>query len=83
VSRHDPWVSGRHEDPSVCPPCAAQPCGRVALGVSACGEDDVERNVNQGAEQAEDAGSELEKAGEDAAREAEKAAEDAQDELEK
>jgi hypothetical protein len=57
--------------------------GRVALGVSACGEDDVERNVNQGAEQAEDAGSELEKAGEDAAREAEKAAEDAQDELEK
>ncbi|HZH24334.1 MAG TPA: hypothetical protein VEY49_05475 [Solirubrobacteraceae bacterium] len=55
----------------------------VALGVSACGEDDVERNVNQGAEQAEDAGSELEKAGEDAAREAEKAAEDAQDELEK
>ena len=55
----------------------------VALGVSACGEEDVERNVNQGAEQAEDAGSEVKKAGEDAAREAEEAAKDAQDELEK
>ena len=55
----------------------------VALGISACGEDDVERNVDQGTKQAEDAGSELEKAGEDATREAEEAAEAAQDELEK
>lgn len=59
----------------------------LALGVAACGEDDVERGVNEGANQAEeagrDAGKAAEGAAEDAAREAEGAAEDAESELEK
>jgi hypothetical protein len=55
----------------------------LALGAAACGEDDVERNVDQGAKDAEEAGRDAGKAGEDAAREAEEAAEDAAGELEK
>ena len=54
----------------------------VALGVSACGEDDVEGGLNEGAKEAEEAGRDAGKAGEDAARDAEKGAEDAKRELE-
>ncbi len=55
----------------------------LALGVAACGEDDVERGVDQGAKEAEEAGRDAEKAGEDAVNEAEEAAEDAEREVEK
>jgi hypothetical protein len=53
----------------------------LALGVAACGEEDVERGVDQGTKQAEEAGRDAEKAGKDAARDAEDAAEDAKDDL--
>lgn len=55
----------------------------LALGVAACGEEDVERSVDQGAKEAEEAGRDAEKAGEDAAGEAKKGAEEAERELEK
>jgi hypothetical protein len=55
----------------------------LALGAAGCGEDDVERSIDQGAKEAEEAGRDAEKAGKDAADEAEKAAEDAQREVEK
>src|SRR5918992_117796 len=42
----------------------------AALGVGACGEEDVERGVNEGAREAEEAGREAGRAGEDAARDA-------------
>jgi hypothetical protein len=56
---------------------------RDALGLAACGENDVERGVEEGAWDAEEAGHDAGRAGEDAARDAEKGAEDAQRELEK
>ena len=55
----------------------------LALGAAGCGEDDVERAVDQGAKEAEEAGRDAEKAGKDAVDEAEKAAEDAEREVEK
>ena len=55
----------------------------LALGAAGCGEDDVERAVDQGAKEAEDAGRDAEKAGKDADEKAEKAAEDAEREVEK
>ncbi len=54
----------------------------IVLGLAACGEDDVERNVEEGAKEAKEAGRDAGKAGEDAAREAEKAGEDAKREIE-
>jgi uncharacterized low-complexity protein len=48
------------------------------LGVAGCGEEDVERGVDQGSEQVEEAGRDAEKAGEDAAGEAKEGAEDAE-----
>jgi len=57
-----------------------------ALGVAACGEDDVERNLNDGADAAKEAGEdakrEAEEAGKDAKREAEKGANELEKELE-
>ena len=55
----------------------------LALGVAACGQEDVERGVDQGAKEAEEAGRDAGKAGEDAATEAQQAAEEARRELEK
>lgn len=55
----------------------------LALGAAACGEEDVERGVGQGAKEAEDAGRDAGKAGEDAAGKAKKDAEAAKRELEK
>ena len=46
------------------------------LGVAGCGEEDVERGVDQGSEQVEESGRDAEQAGEDAAGEAEKGAEE-------
>jgi hypothetical protein len=55
----------------------------LVLGLAACGdEDDVERNVEEGAQEVREAGRDAKKAGEDAAREAEESANDAQRELE-
>jgi hypothetical protein len=55
----------------------------LALGLAACGDDDVERNVEEGAKEAREAGRDAKKAGEDAAREAEEAGEDAARETKK
>ena len=55
----------------------------VAIGASACGEDDVERGVDKGAKQAEEAARDAEKAGKDAAGKAEDTAEKAKREVEK
>lgn len=55
----------------------------LALGLAACGDDDVERNVEEGAKEAREAGRDAKKAGEDAAREAKKSAKEAERELEK
>jgi hypothetical protein len=55
----------------------------LALGLAACGEDDVERNVEEGAKETREAARDAKKAGEDAAREAEKAGKDAAREAEK
>lgn len=55
----------------------------VALGAAGCGEDDVERSIDQGAEEAEKAGRDAKKAGEDAADDVGNAAEDAKREVEK
>jgi F0F1-type ATP synthase membrane subunit b/b' len=49
----------------------------LILGLAACGEDDVERNVEEGAKEAREAGRDAKKAGEDAAKEARKAGEEA------
>ena len=48
----------------------------LMLGVAGCGEEDVERGVDQGSEQVEESGRDAEQAGEDAAGEAEKGAEE-------
>jgi hypothetical protein len=55
----------------------------LILGLAACGEDDVERNVEEGAKEAREAGRDAKKAGEDAAKEAKKAGKDAAREAEK
>jgi hypothetical protein len=55
----------------------------LILGLAACGEDDVERNVEEGAKEAREAGRDAKKAGEEAAREAKKAGKDAAREAEK
>jgi hypothetical protein len=55
----------------------------LVLGVAACGEDDVERNVEEGAKEAREAGRDAKKAGEDAAKKAKKAGKDAAREAEK
>jgi hypothetical protein len=55
----------------------------LALGAAGCGEDDVERSIDQGAKEAEEAGRDAEKAGKDAANKAEEAAKDAEREVEK
>jgi hypothetical protein len=55
----------------------------AVLGAAGCGEDDVERGIDQGAKEAEEAGRDAEKAGEDAVNEAEEAAKDAEREVEK
>jgi uncharacterized protein YgiB involved in biofilm formation len=52
------------------------------LGLAGCGEDDVERNVEEGAKETREAGRDAKKAGEDAAREAEKQANEAERDLE-
>ena len=54
-----------------------------ALVLAACGEDDVERNVEEGAKEVREGARDAKKAGEDAAREAEKAGEDAARETKK
>lgn len=63
-------------------PATAALAASLALGLAACGEDDVERNVEEGAKEAREAGRDAKKAGKDAAREAEKGAKDAQREIE-
>jgi hypothetical protein len=55
----------------------------LALGLAACGEDDVERNVEEGAKETREAARDAKKAGEDAAREAKKVGKDAAREAEK
>jgi hypothetical protein len=55
----------------------------LVLGLAACGEDDVERNVEEGAKEAREAGRDAKKTGEDAAKEAKKAGKDAAREAEK
>ena len=55
----------------------------IVLGLAACGEDDVERGVEEGAKEAREAGRDAEKAGKDAAKEAEKAGKEAAKEAEK
>jgi hypothetical protein len=55
----------------------------LVLGLAACGdEDDVERNIEEGAQGVKEAGRDAKNAGEDAAKEAEKAGEDAAREAE-
>ena len=44
----------------------------AALGLAACGENDVERGVEEGAKDAEEAGRDAGKAGEEAAKDAER-----------
>ena len=48
----------------------------LALGVAACGEDDAERSLNEGAKDAKEAGRDAEKGGKEALNDAEKEAED-------
>jgi hypothetical protein len=55
----------------------------LALGIAACDDEDVERNVEEGAKEAREAGRDAKKAGQDAATEAEKQADEAKRELEK
>jgi hypothetical protein len=54
----------------------------AVLGLAACGEDDVERNVEEGAKEVREAGRDAKNAGEDAAKEAEKAGKKAAKEAE-
>jgi hypothetical protein len=54
----------------------------LVLGIAACGDEDVERNVEEGAQGVKEAGRDAKNAGEDAAKEAEKAGEDAAREAE-
>jgi hypothetical protein len=54
----------------------------AALGLVACDDEEVERGVDEGAKEAEQAGRDAKKAGEDAAREAKKGAKEAERELE-
>jgi hypothetical protein len=54
----------------------------LVLGLAACGEDDVERNVDEGAQEVKEAGKDAKKAGDDAAGEVEEGADDAQKEIE-
>jgi hypothetical protein len=53
-----------------------------ALGPVACGEDAVERNVEEGAKEVRDAGRDAKQAGEDAAKDAKEAGKDAAKEAE-
>jgi hypothetical protein len=62
---------------------AAAIASSLILGLAACGEDDVERNVEEGAKEAREAGRDAKKAGEDAAKETKKAGKDAAREAEK
>jgi hypothetical protein len=55
----------------------------VLLGLGACGEDDVERNVEEGAREAKEGARDAKEAGEDAAREAEKQAKEAERDAER
>jgi hypothetical protein len=48
----------------------------LMLGAAGCGEEDVERGVDQGSEQVEESGRDAEQAGEDAAGEAQEGAEE-------
>jgi hypothetical protein len=54
----------------------------LILGLAACSDEDAERNVDEGAQEVQDAGRDAKNAGEDAANEAEKAGEDAAREAE-
>ena len=54
----------------------------LTLGVGACGEDDVERGVEEGAKEAREAGRDAKQAGKDAAGEVEKGAKEAEREVE-
>jgi hypothetical protein len=55
----------------------------LVLGLAACGdEDDVERNVEEGAKEAREAARDAKKAGEDAAKEAKETGKDAAREAE-
>jgi hypothetical protein len=54
----------------------------LALGLAACGDEDVERNVDEGAQEVKEAGKDAKKAGEDAAQEVEEAGKDAKKEIE-
>jgi hypothetical protein len=54
----------------------------LALGPAGCDEDDAERNVEEGASEAREAGRDAKQAGEDAAREAEETGKDAAREAE-
>jgi hypothetical protein len=55
----------------------------LALGIAACDDEDVERGVEEGATESEQAGRDAKEAGEEAAREAEKTADEAKRELDK
>jgi hypothetical protein len=54
----------------------------LLLGLAGCGDEDVERGVEEGAKETREAGRDAKKAGEDAAREAEKQAKEAERDLE-
>jgi hypothetical protein len=54
----------------------------VLLGLAGCGDDDVERGVEEGAKDVKEAGRDAKKTGEDAAREAEKQAKEAERDIE-
>jgi uncharacterized protein YgiB involved in biofilm formation len=54
----------------------------AAFGLAACDDEEVERGVDEGAKEAEQAGRDAKKAGEDAAREAKQGAREAERELE-
>jgi hypothetical protein len=54
----------------------------LALGLAACGDDDVERGVEEGAKETKEAGRDAKKAGKDAAREVEQGAKEAEREIE-
>jgi hypothetical protein len=54
----------------------------IVLGLAACGDEDVERNVEEGAQEVEEAGGDAKEAGKKAAKEAEEGANDVQREIE-
>jgi hypothetical protein len=55
----------------------------LAVGATACGEEEVERRLDEGAREVQEAGGKAKKAGDDVAREAKKGAKRAERELEK